>query len=123
MACGVSLVIIGILGGELGGTGRQIAVLALLVPIGMGLAMAQAVLSATVQVSASAEMEGEVIALYAAVVSVVTPIGGFALAGIADATSVWLAVAIAGGGLAVVRGRHAIRQAARADDRRHTRTR
>ena len=102
MACGVSLVIIGILGGELGGTGRQITVLASLVPIGLGLAMAQAVLSATVQVSASAEMEGEVIALYAAVVSLVTPIGGFTLAGIADATSVWLAVAIAGGGLAVV---------------------
>ena len=102
MACGVSLVIIGIAGGELGGTGRQIAVLALLVPIGLGLAMAQAVLSATVQVSASAEMEGQVIALYAAVVSVVTPVGGFTLAGVADATSVWLAVAIAGGGLAVV---------------------
>ena len=102
LACGVSLVIIGITGDRLGGAGRQVAVLALLVPIGLGLAMAQAVLSATVQVSASAEMESEVIALYAAVVSIVTPIGGFALAGVADATTVWLAVAIAGGCLAVV---------------------
>ena len=99
---GVSLVIIGITGDRLGGAGRQVAVLALLVPIGLGLAMAQAVLSATVQVSASEEMESEVIALYAAVVSIVTPIGGFAVAGVADATTVRLAVAIAGGGLAVV---------------------
>ena len=121
LACGVSLVIIGIVGGELGGTGRQVAVLALLVPIGMGLAMAQAVLSATVQVSASAEMEGQVIALYATVVSLVTPIGGFALAGVADATSVWLAVAIAGAGLAVVTVAMRLVKAARADDRRHAR--
>jgi MFS family permease len=102
LACGISLLIIGLVGDRLGGAGRQVAVLALLVPIGLGLAMAQAVLSATVQVSASEEMESEVIALYAAVVSIVTPIGGFALAGVADATTVWLAVAIAGGGLAVV---------------------
>jgi predicted MFS family arabinose efflux permease len=102
LACGISLLIIGLLGDQLGGAGRQVAVLALLVPIGLGLAMAQAVLSATVQVSASAEMEGEVIALYGAVVSIVTPIGGFALAGVADATTVWLAIAIAGGGLAII---------------------
>ena len=111
LACGVSLVIIGIAGNLPRGEGRQIVVFALLVPIGLGLAMAQAVLSATVQVSASAEMEGQIIALYGAVVSLVAPIGAFALAGIADATTVWLAVAIAGGGLTIVAiAMHLIRQ-------------
>ena len=104
LACGLSLVIIGILGGRLGGVGRQIAVFALLVPIGLGIALAEAVLSATLQLSSSAEMEGRMIALYGMVVSLVAPIGGITLALIAQARTVWLAVAIAGVLLTVFAG-------------------
>ncbi len=95
-SCGLSLVIIGLLGGVLGGFGRQIAVVALLVPIGLGLALAQAVLSTTLQLSSSAAMEGRMLSLYAAVVSVVAPIGGITLALISQTTSVWVSVAISG---------------------------
>jgi MFS family permease len=104
LACGVSLVIIGILGGRLGGVGRQIAVFALLVPIGLGIALAQAVLSATLQLSSSAEMEGRMIALYGMVVSLVAPIGGITLALISQEATVWLAVSIAGALLAAFAG-------------------
>jgi predicted MFS family arabinose efflux permease len=101
LACGLSLVVIGILGGRLGGVGRQIAVFALLIPIGLGIALAQAVLSANLQLSSSAEMEGRMIALYGIVVSLVAPIGGITLALISQAWTVWLAVAIAGALLTV----------------------
>jgi MFS family permease len=101
LACGVSLVVVGILGGGLGGPGRQLAVFALLVPIGLGIALAQAVLSATLQVSSSAEMEGRMIALYGMVVSLVAPIGGLTLAAISQAETVWLSVTIAGALLTV----------------------
>lgn len=102
LACGLSLTIVGLLGDVLGGIGRQIAVVVLLVPIGLGLALAQAVLATTLQLSSSAEMEGRMLALYAAVVSVVAPVGGITLASISQATSVWLSVAIAGALLTAV---------------------
>jgi MFS family permease len=100
--CAFSMLIIGLLGGLLGGLGRQIAVVALLVPIGLGLALAQAVLSTTLQLSSSAAMEGRMLSLYAAVVSVIAPIGGITLALISQATSVWVSVTISGILLTVV---------------------
>ena len=101
-ACALSMLIIGLLGGLLGGLGRQIAVVALLVPIGLGLALAQAVLSTTLQLSSSAAMEGRMLSLYAAVVSLIAPIGGITLALISQATSVWVSVTISGVLLTVV---------------------
>jgi MFS family permease len=108
LACGLSLVIVGILGGWLGGVGRQIAVFVLLVPIGLGIALAQAVLSASLQLSSSAEMEGRMIALYGMVVSLVAPIGGITLALISQAATVWLAVTIAGALLTAFAGGMAV---------------
>lgn len=94
--CGGSLVIIGLLGDELGGAGRLISVVGLLLPIGLGLAIARAVLSSLVQLNTTPEMEGHVLALYGASVSLVTPIGGLTLAAITELTSVWVSVALAG---------------------------
>jgi MFS family permease len=94
--CGLSLVVIGILGEGLGGSGRQLAVVAMLVPIGLAIALAQALLSTTLQLSSSAEMEGRMIALYGTAVSLVAPVGALTLAAIAQATTVWVSVTIAG---------------------------
>ena len=102
MTCALSLLVIGLTGDELGSPGRQIAVVGLLVPIGLGLAMAQAVLSSTVQLSSSAEMEGQVLALYGATVSLVAPIGAITLAAVAERRDVWESVAISGALLAAV---------------------
>ncbi len=96
VVCGASLVVIGLLGDELGGAGRMLSVVGLLLPIGLGLAIARAVLSSLVQLNTSAEMEGHVLALYGASVSLVTPIGGLTLAAITELTSVWVSVAVAG---------------------------
>ncbi len=96
LVCGASLMVIGLLGDELGGPGRMFSVVGLLLPIGLGLAIARAVLSSLVQLNTSPEMEGHVLALYGASVSLVTPIGGLTLAAITELTSVWLSVALAG---------------------------
>ena len=110
------------LGDELGGTGRMLSVIGLLLPIGLGLAIARAVLSSLVQLNTSAEMEGHVLALYGASVSLVTPIGGLTLAAITEMTSVWVSVALAGVLLLIVAvAIRVVRPAAlvRADHARH----
>ncbi|MGI9031646.1 MAG: MFS transporter, partial [Ilumatobacteraceae bacterium] len=97
LSCATSLLLIGLLGAALGSPGRQIAIVAMLVPIGLGLAMAQAVISALVQLAATAQLQSQVLALYAAASSILAPVGAITLAVISEARSVWLAVALAGG--------------------------
>ncbi|MGI9053100.1 MAG: hypothetical protein ACR2HQ_10685 [Ilumatobacteraceae bacterium] len=48
------------------------------------------------------EMEGHVLALYGATVSLVTPIGGLTLAMITELSSVWISVAVSGALLLLV---------------------
>jgi MFS family permease len=102
LTCGLSLAVIGVLGDVLGSVAGQIVVVALLIPIGLGLAMAQAVLSSTVQLASTPEIESEVLALYSAAVSLVAPIGALTLAMVTELRSVWLAVAVSGGLLALL---------------------
>lgn len=102
LGCGVALVVIGLSGEVFGTPAKEIGIVALLVPIGLGLNLVQAVLSAIVQVSSSAEMEGRVVALYGVAVGLVTPVGAITLGLVADGTSVWVALAVAGGLLAVI---------------------
>lgn len=101
-ACGGALIVIGLLGEHLGGLGRVVCIIGLLLPIGLGVSIARAVLSSVVQLGSSPEMEVYVLGLYGAAVSLVTPIGGLSLAAVTELTSVWLSVAVAGGLLLVV---------------------
>jgi MFS family permease len=110
VACGMSLIAVALIGGILGDPGRRAAVIVLLIPIGLGVSIVQAVLTATVQLSASAEMEGEVIALYGMTVSIVAPVGAITLGAVADATQVWLSVGI-GGVLLALAGLHRLLRA------------
>lgn len=123
LVCAASLLVIGVLGDALSSPGRQIAVVALLVPIGLGLALAQAVLSSTVQLACTPEMEGQVIALYAAAISLVAPVGAVSLAIVSEARSVWLSVAIAGGVLTVISAVAVVRGHGTTDPAQATRAR
>ena len=73
---------------------RLVVLMIVLVPVGMALNMTAVLTGAAVQSGAPQEQEAGVLALYSAIITVITPVGALVVTGIADAWNVWIAVLI-----------------------------
>lgn len=73
-----------------------LATITTLVPIGLALAVMGAVIGSLVQLGAPAELRSPVLTFYGVVTSVVAPISGFAFGLLADATHIWVPLAVLG---------------------------
>ncbi|MFM7212602.1 MAG: hypothetical protein ACKOYQ_11515, partial [Actinomycetota bacterium] len=81
---------------------RLIVLMVILVPVGMALNMTAVLTSAAVQSGAPEEEEAGVLALYSALITVITPVGALIITGVADSTNVWIAVLIEAIGIGVL---------------------
>lgn len=81
---------------------RLVVLMIVLVPVGMALNMTSVLTSAAVQSGAPREQEAGVLALYSAVITVITPVGALLITGVADAWNVWIAVLIEALGIGVL---------------------
>ncbi|MFM8240066.1 MAG: MFS transporter, partial [Actinomycetota bacterium] len=73
---------------------RLVVLMIVLVPLGMALNMTSVLTSAAVQTGAPREHVPGVLALYSALITVIAPVGALVITGIADASSVWIAVLV-----------------------------
>ena len=78
-----------------------VAVLTLL-PIGLALALDGSLLQSLVQLGTPADDQAPVLVVYATVTTIVTPIGGLVLGALADELSLWGALAVSGGLIALL---------------------
>jgi MFS family permease len=67
-----------------------------LFPIGLALALDGSLLQSLVQLGTPPDDQGPVLVLYATITTIVTPIGGLLLGGIADELSLWGSLAVSG---------------------------
>ena len=81
---------------------RLIVLMILFIPLGMALNMTSVLSSAAVQSGAPDEHEANVLAVYSAAITVITPVGALIVAGIADLSDVWVAVVVEGLGIGVL---------------------
>lgn len=81
---------------------RLMLLMVLFVPLGMALNMTSVLTSAAVQSGAPDEHEANVLAVYSAAITVITPVGALIVAGIADLSDVWVAVVVEGLGIGVL---------------------
>lgn len=111
---GLLLLTLGLFGDALEGAPLWLVVLVALVPFGLLLSLAQAVLTAVVQTRVEPAMEGSVFSIYAIIYTLCAPLGGLVLGRFADQHDVWDALKVAGVlaivasvGLVALRGRRA----------------
>ena len=81
---------------------RLLVLMAVLIPLGMALNMTSVLTSAAVQSDAPDDQEAEVLAVYSALITVITPVGALVVSAIADSWSVWAAVLIEALGIGVL---------------------
>lgn len=67
-----------------------------LVPIGLAVALDSSLLQALVQLGTDPGDQAPVLVVYATITTIVTPLGGLAIGAVADAASLWGALALAG---------------------------
>ena len=92
---------------------RLIVILIVLVPVGLSLSMAGTVVTAGLQSGAPDAREAEVMAVHAAAIAVLGPVGGLIVTSLAGAVGIWLVVGIEAlgiGALALVLLRPRVRQ-------------
>jgi MFS family permease len=96
VVAGLLLATLGVFGDRLVGAPLWVVVLVALVPFGLLLSLAQAVLTAIVQTRVDPAMEGSVFSVYAIIYTFCAPLGGIALGLFADSRDVWDALLAAG---------------------------
>ncbi len=73
-----------------------------LVPIGLALALDGSLLQSLVQLGTPPDEQAPVLVVYATITTIVTPIGGLLLGGVADELSLWGALAVSGFAIALL---------------------
>lgn len=77
-----------------GGIVHVIVLMAIIAPIGLALSLVVTVISASVQLGAPDSKEIRVLAVYSAIVTLVSPIGGLAITGLVGILDIWVVVAV-----------------------------
>jgi MFS family permease len=73
-----------------------------LIPMGLALALDGSLLQSLVQLGTPPDEQGPVLVVYATITTIVTPIGGLLLGGIADELSLWGSLAVSGFAIALL---------------------
>ncbi len=77
-----------------GGVLHVVVLMAIIAPIGLALSLVVTVISASVQLGAPDSKEIRVLAVYSAIVTLVSPIGGLAITGLVGILDIWVVVAV-----------------------------
>jgi len=84
------------------GVAHVVVLMIVIAPIGLALSLVATVISASVQLGAPADKEIQILAVYAAAVTLVAPVGGLIITGLVGLMDIWLVVALEAVGVTVL---------------------